>query len=288
VLAYFGKAPEPDSDSMPSRQDGSVCPSGDLRSVQLACGLTVGCECAGSIAMNYAGPIPTDDDLDMCWAAERGDLAEMQRLVGEDPGLLDARHWNRETPLILACEEGQVEVVRWLVDKGAAINLRDAEGRTALGVALWGDHLTVVKLLMEGGAEPAIISGLCGSPLSKASALGRLEVVRLILGHPNAKVIINHRSWWQNTALFVACSHGHANMRALLDSGADPTIANSDGRTSMAIAKEPPPPNGGISAEGRRECVVMLEVRLHLRLFSPSARVVLISCLRPELLIGAW
>jgi hypothetical protein len=46
-------------------------------------------------------------------AAEAGGLAEVERLVGEDPGLLDARDRFDMTPLMLASRGGQVGVVRW-------------------------------------------------------------------------------------------------------------------------------------------------------------------------------
>jgi hypothetical protein len=55
--------------------------------------------------------------------------------------------------------------------------------------------------------------------------------------------------------------------RALLESGADLTIANDHGTTPMAIAKQDPPPphlnhpQNSVSAEGRRDCVAALEVR---------------------------
>jgi hypothetical protein len=57
-------------------------------------------------------------------------------------------------------------------------------------------------------------------------------------------------------------------VRLLLEGGADPTIADNHGTTPMAIAKQdaPPPlhnyPQPSVSAEGRRECVAALEVRL--------------------------
>jgi uncharacterized protein len=53
-----------------------------------------------------------------------GDLGEAERLLGQDPGLLDPKEGRDCTPSILASYEGHVEVVRWLVDKGAAIDER--------------------------------------------------------------------------------------------------------------------------------------------------------------------
>jgi ankyrin repeat protein len=55
------------------------------------------------------------------WGAARGgDLAEVERLVGQDPGLLDTPNAHSETPLMHASREGHVGVVRWLLDHGAA------------------------------------------------------------------------------------------------------------------------------------------------------------------------
>jgi ankyrin repeat protein len=83
----------------------------------------------------------------------------------------------------------------------------------------------------------------------------------VLLGHHRAKSAINNRDDEGKTALWCACYWGHGGVaRALLPSGADPTIAaRSDGTTPMAIAKQEPH-RGDISAEGRRECVAELEV----------------------------
>jgi hypothetical protein len=70
-------------------------------------------------------------------------------------------------------------------------------------------------------------------------------------------------------------------VRALLESGADPTITDISGITPTAIAKpHPPDVPPGITAEGRRECVTALEVRpLSFALAPHSAPAVLISWL---------
>jgi ankyrin repeat protein len=199
-------------------------------------------------------------------AAIWGDLAELQRLVGQDPGLLDATLGGRmRTPLMLASAEGHVAVVRWLLDKGAAINAVSQNGHTALFLACNVGNFPVVRLLVEGGADPTIASDQGSTPLIHASFLGHLEIVRLLLAHPSAKATINHRSEDGQTALFAACHYGRGRVvRALLESGADPTISSNNGWTTLAIAKHTRRRIGHdtASAEGRRECVAALEVRL--------------------------
>jgi ankyrin repeat protein len=185
-------------------------------------------------------------------AAEAGDLAEVQRLVGHDPGLLNA----------MASEEGHVGVVRWLLDHGAPVNHQgDFEG-TALWYASCYGHAPVARLLLERGADPAIVDAEGATPLLIASSNGHLEFVRVLLGHPSGRATIDDRDEDGQTALLGACFSGYTGIaRALLESGADPTIAHNDGTTPMAYAKQDPDPyRDDISAEGRRECVVALEV----------------------------
>jgi hypothetical protein len=62
------------------------------------------------------------------------------------------------------------------------------------------------------------------------------------------------RRWW-------ACYYGHVRVAtALLNAGADFSIADCDDVTPLAVAKRVPDDDVS-SAEGRRECVVALEVR---------------------------
>jgi ankyrin repeat domain-containing protein 50 len=176
------------------------------------------------------------------------------------------------TPLMWASWNGHVGVVQWLLDQGAAIDTREQWGGTALITACCEGCLAVVRLLMERGADPTISTEAGRTPLMFASRDGHLEVVRFLLGHPSAKATINRRSEDGVTALWWACYWGRpGEARALLESGADPTIAKDDGITPMAITKQGYDVYAGddISVEGRRECVVALEVRS--RRFFPSA-----------------
>jgi ankyrin repeat protein len=111
-------------------------------------------------------------------AARSGDLAEVERLVGQDPGLLNAGDaWVGWTPLILASRGGHVGVVRWLLDQGAAINMGDHFSCTAVYNASLEGHPPVVRLLLERGADPTTATDSRWTPLMAASRNGRLEVL---------------------------------------------------------------------------------------------------------------
>jgi uncharacterized protein len=191
-------------------------------------------------------------------AAKNGDLAEVERLLGQDPGLLSAKEegFLTRTPFMWAPRGGHAGVVRWLLDKGAAINARDAAGFTALWLACPEGRPPVVKLLLERGTTPLML----------ASVEGHVEVVRVLLGHASARATINRRDGRSGeTALWKACYQGRGGVvRALLENGADTTIADNDGTTPMAIAKPRFGLPYGATAKGRRECVAALKVRLSL------------------------
>jgi hypothetical protein len=189
-------------------------------------------------------------------AADAGDLAEVQRLVGQNARLLNAkdRH-SGSTPLTFASAKGHVEVVRWLVDQGAALDERHRCGYTALGLASSQGHTPVVRLLLERGADPAITIHGARTPLVQASLRGHVATVRCLLDHPSAAATINQREYQGKTALHLAGRNGHAGVvRALLEKGADPTIADNNGTTPMAISR----------VCNRRACVELLEVRCSL------------------------
>jgi ankyrin repeat protein len=196
-------------------------------------------------------------------AARAGDLSEITRLVGQDPGLLDAAQSPfGKTPLIYASVEGHVGVVRWMVDKGGAINKRDFAGWTALSFASSNSRLAVMRLLFEKGADPTISTASDWTPLMVASDKGHLEVVRFLLGIPSVRASMNNRDDEGSTALWRACYYGKGGVaRLLLKRGADPTIADDRDITPMAMAKNLTT-SYAVSAEGRRECVAALEVRI--------------------------
>jgi hypothetical protein len=227
-----------------------------------------------------------DDDI---WeAAGVGDAGEVERLVGQDPGLVNAKdEAHGYTPLMLASAEGRLEVVRWLLDHGADINERDNGGRTALSMASFKDRAPVVTLLLEGGGDPAISGPGGWTPLIVASNQGHLEVVRVLLGHPSARATMNHRDEVGRTALWLACRYGRGGvLRALLESGADPTIATNNGTTPMAGAKDGGYYPEGVTAADRWECVAALEVSC--RLLLSSASIFLISLLRRGWVVWLW
>jgi len=56
-------------------------------------------------------------------------------------------------PLHFAANNGHVDVVRFLLEKGANVNAQDHRGRTPLHLAALDGHVDVVRFLLEKGAN---------------------------------------------------------------------------------------------------------------------------------------
>jgi ankyrin repeat protein len=184
-------------------------------------------------------------------AAERGDLEDVRRLVQQDHQLLDARvYW--DTPLEAAAGKGRVEVVRYLLDEGANINLRPAGSLTALHRACICGHVEVVALLSARGADTGPSTN-GWTPLIAASSGGHTDVVKLLLAHDCGDIdqqLLN--SGW--TALHLACVYtAWADVvEVLLGAGADPLVVDCVGIRPLSEAV----------LHGHVECVALLEVSM--------------------------
>ena len=76
---------------------------------------------------------------EMIWAASKGDLGAVHRLVARGCNQDDA-DYDRRTPIHLAAAEGQTHVVQYFIDKGAQINPLDRWGGTPLDDAYRHGH----------------------------------------------------------------------------------------------------------------------------------------------------
>ena len=66
---------------------------------------------------------------------------------------IDAKNFNGDTALHLACHHGRLECVMALVSNGAQIDLKDQEGNTPLHLACQMGHDSLVKALLVIDAD---------------------------------------------------------------------------------------------------------------------------------------
>jgi ankyrin repeat protein len=153
------------------------------------------------------------------------------------------------TPLHVASDYGQIQVVRRLLGLGANVNARDSVGSSALFTAAGGAHadVDVVKLLIDKGADVNARDKFKDTPFHIACLAGRMGVVRALLG---AGASVNAIDQAGDSPLQLAVHRGDVELlRVLLEAGADPTIKRVGGQSLAEWARE----------RGREDIAVMFE-----------------------------
>ena len=114
-----------------------------------------------------------------------------------------------QTPLWIACDVGQVDAARLLLEKGAEVDRADEAGETPLDIAKREDHDALVALLEEHLDSKF--------PLHAAARTSDVEAMARLLDG-GAEVDAKRDG---ATPLFVACEHGRVDaVRLLLQRGA--------------------------------------------------------------------
>ena len=131
-------------------------------------------------------------------AAGRGYMELVRIMCDVDASLIRARNNLRNTPLICAARAGHVGVVCYLIERAPAaagseagvsgdedsmLRARNSEGATAMHEAIRNGHEAVLeKLVSADGGLAAVVDGKGFSPLYLAAALGRADMVAVLIG----------------------------------------------------------------------------------------------------------
>ena len=140
-------------------------------------------------------------DLEEVWVPQEGDK-------------------DNDTALMKAAGQGHIEVVRFLVEQGADLNIRNRQGQNALMFAAAGGHLAVVISLIDSGADTRTsfdfwVYRYSRGPITSlmwAAYNGHLDVVRVLLEYAK----ISDDAVFPGYALGWAAYSGHLDVVNLL------------------------------------------------------------------------
>lgn len=163
---------------------------------------------------------------------------------------VNARNSDGETPLMIAAENNNLAMTRYLLDNGAEINLQDQWKETALHRAVGKNRRTLqlgreledrgelVNLLLAMGAEWDITKPIFGlMPIDFAVATDNLEGSRILL-EKGADVNAKSKNAGGSTALHTAVHRGlKYHVEFLLTNGANIKLKDDRGHTAMYYAK---------------------------------------------------
>ncbi|XP_018905041.1 protein fem-1 homolog CG6966 isoform X2 [Bemisia tabaci] len=171
-------------------------------------------------------------------------VSEMQALLAEEPpesvSQVVSCKTEGKTPLVMACRNGHLGVVEYLVDRcnadieqsGQVVFDGDTiEGAPPLWCAAAAGHFEIVKFLVRRGAKVNSVCRSNSTPLRAACYDGHFEIVKFLIKHGADASISNRHG---HTCLMIACYKGHYNIaKYLLSLNVDVNFKSVKGNTAL-------------------------------------------------------
>ena len=133
---------------------------------------------------------------------------------------------------------GRLDQLGELAGHAGAVNSRSADGFTALHFACFFGQPESARILIESGAAVDAVAANPTKvmPLHSAATARNLEAARLLLAHGAPPNACQQYGW---TSIHAAAQNGDRLMvDLLLQYAADPKLANDEGKTPAAVARE--------------------------------------------------
>jgi len=173
-------------------------------------------------------------------AAKNGDLKTVKTILEKNPSKIDVKNKNGYTALHWACMRAHWNVVKYLVEKGADLNVVGGDGGTQINWAVHHDNLEIVKLLVENGAKLNSQNQWGMTELHTAIWRGNINVVGFLLDQGSDPDIKTKEGW---TAMHYAYRSGHDNIIEMLKKrGLSMTEKDNMGRTPQYLYFKKPNP----------------------------------------------
>ena len=158
--------------------------------------------------------IPVNPAVDaLLGAAEMGDVNACRILVTEHGVPADAVDPNDGyTPLLVAAEEGNVDVAEFLLDAKARVNKVDKLGRTPVYAAAVVGQPEIITFLIQRGADPTITDLDGRTPIWAACAVRQTKAATALLRASQKRGLdldLNHRDPCGLTAFEFASKRGY-------------------------------------------------------------------------------
>ncbi|HSW23914.1 MAG TPA: ankyrin repeat domain-containing protein [Burkholderiaceae bacterium] len=174
-------------------------------------------------------------------AAHAGDGGRLAAALKLDPQAINSRDGHGRTPLHVATFARRRDAIRELAAAGANLGALDNDRYDAVTIAAVADDEETLALLLSLGASARLItSRYDGTALIAAAHLGHDGVVRQLIKAGAPLDHVNNLHWTAAIEAVVLGDGGprhQACLRALVDAGADLTLADRDGRTPLQLAR---------------------------------------------------
>ena len=141
--------------------------------------------------------------------------------------------YRKITPLFVAVETGNIEIIQLLLDHGAKVNARDAEKQTPIMRLEEDATPELVELLVRYGAKIDVADKSGNTPLILAAASAKVEVVKALI---DSGADVRAKNKAGRTALMNAAENDDLEaVRLLLESGSEVNARDDEGESAWDL-----------------------------------------------------
>ncbi|TDG36960.1 ankyrin repeat domain-containing protein [Pedobacter changchengzhani] len=125
------------------------------------------------------------DHLTLFEACAVGKFDDATLLIFQHPNQINSFSDDGFTPLGLACYFAHEDLARFLVLKGADVNVSSKNGFNVFPIhsAVAANNINITKMLLDAGAYPNVCQKAGLTPLHTAAQMGNIEIIILLLEH---------------------------------------------------------------------------------------------------------
>ncbi|MFC2132793.1 ankyrin repeat domain-containing protein [Bacteroidota bacterium] len=171
----------------------------------------------------------------------KGDIDEIKTILENKPGEINTKQ-GFLSPLFYAVRLGKNNVAKFLISKGAEMNEFASDINefsplefTPITDAIRTNNIEIIKFMVENGADLQVKSSLGETYLHFAAHLNRTELIEYLI---NKGIDVNVKKNGNLTPLHIASVDGYIEVvKLLIDNGADLNFKSTDGGTALHFAE---------------------------------------------------
>jgi len=109
-----------------------------------------------------------------------GDLETLKVILQKHPDKLDKPSKSGRTPLHYASFNNQTEIVKYLVEQNAKLDLKEYDnGATPLHYSVYNNNVSIAKILLSAGASISEKDNIGLTPIEMANMMGKTDIIDL-------------------------------------------------------------------------------------------------------------
>jgi ankyrin repeat protein len=138
-----------------------------------------------SLDPSFSGSLDKFKESFLCAAAQGGNTEDCESLL-EIGANVEWRNADGDTPLLSAVRRGHAETAALLLVHGADLNARGHDGLTPLHVVCRNGDVRTMNVLLNAGASPQVVSDSNQTPVDIARSKGYVDIVKRLTSSVDA------------------------------------------------------------------------------------------------------